>query len=382
MGVFFLAGFLLLAGSLPAYALNNAADNNSSQANQEITVSQAIDMAKTNSIKLRQAQMSVDDSNELRDRAADNVRLQSIPTAYGISPGEASAWISLLNADLGVRGAEVQQQLAEDLLEINVPQAYWAVQSALAAEKYAESALEVADLQSRIAQLSYQAGMKSQTEATIAKNNYDQAKVALDQAKNNVDKAYLAFNQLIGLPASARPILSDTPQYEAMQNVDIDHEVARVLTESPSLTLYALQIDKAKYQENIVGSGSSYTPYSVRHNAVVSAELDEKNARDTLEQTVRNLYTQLLDTEQKYQDANLKLQQAQENLRVVKAQEEAGLATSLQVKQAELAVAQAQLNLDTLTRQHASQKLAFEKPWAASGSGGGSTAGQSQGNAQ
>ncbi|MGI9861193.1 hypothetical protein SDD30_07400 [Moorella naiadis] len=59
------------------------------------------------------------------------------------------------------------------------------------------------------------------------------------------------------------------------------------------------------------------------------------------------------------------------------------MATKADIVAAEMAVSQAQLNLDSLIRQHAYMKLAFEKPWAASGSSGSSTAtGQGQGNAK
>lgn len=372
--------FLFLGLGAPALAADNAVAGQSSVPagkaldGPQLTLEQAVEMARANSVKLKQANLSVESAEAVRDNAARTVSSGiGVPTGYGVAMSEAGPWIALLNADLSVQNAEVQKKLVEDTLSVAVPQTYRAVQIAMEAAKVADQAFQVAELQARVTQLSYQAGASAKSDVVAAQYNLEQAKSALAQAQNGVDKAYFAFNQLVGLSAEARPILTDAITPCATDQVeDVDQMVARALAESPTLMSAKLQISKAKYQENIIDTGSNYTPYIARHNAVLSAELSDADTRDQLKQTVRNLYAQLLGVEQSYQKALVQLKQAQENLRVVKVKAEVGMATPLQVRQAELAVAQAQLDRDTYAAQHAGLLLQYKKPWVSSGNVGSS----------
>jgi len=134
------------------------------------------------------------------------------------------------------------------------------------------------------------------------------------------------------------------------------------------------KVTLAKWAADLMYFTGQYTPYKARQIAVEQAELDATSAKETIRTVTRGLYLKALTVEESYRAAQETLRSAQENLRVAKAKYDVGLATRADVVAAEVKVAQSAQSVADLARQHAYLKLAFEKPWAASG-GGSSTTG-------
>ncbi|MBC7324281.1 MAG: TolC family protein, partial [Moorella sp. (in: Bacteria)] len=144
--------------------------------------------------------------------------------------------------------------------------------------------------------------------------------------------------------------------------------VRRVIEDSPSTWLAQQRVTLQKWAADMALFTGEYNPYKARQIAVDQAELDAASAEDLMEQVTRNLYYTTKSLEESYRAAEEDLKMARESLRIAEVKFDVGMATRAEVMAAEIAVAQAEQALNDLTRQHAYLKLAFEKPWAASGS--------------
>jgi len=118
---------------------------------------------------------------------------------------------------------------------IQVYQAYFNVLQAQAALFSAQKSYDYADWQKRAAVLKHQFGKASLLELKQQEDACKSAQAQLETAKQNLDNAYLEFNQLVGLSASARPDLVDVPTYTPLEVTSIDAAVSRALEESPSV---------------------------------------------------------------------------------------------------------------------------------------------------
>jgi outer membrane protein TolC len=94
--------------------------------------------------------------------------------------------------------------------------------------------------------------------------------------------------------------------------------------------------------------------------------------RQAVESGVRNLYRTIRGLEEQYQQQERQVAAKENALRVAEAKFSVGMITRAELAAAQLELAQARAKLRDIVRQHAYYRLAFQKPWAVSGSGGGS----------
>lgn len=344
---------------------------------QQLTLDKAITLALQNSRNVRRAQLEVEKAQEYRDQAALQVTL--IPAPGGVQdPREQAAWYDLLSADLTWQMSQRQADQAEDALVLQVCKLYWDVQAAEEKLALATKAAAQAELEARLARVGYQAGVRSRTEADQAEQKRQQAQADAAKAEQDLRSAYLKFNNAVGLDPEARPALVEHYQFSPLEVTDLQHEIARVLAESPEVWLKEQQVTMQYYAQELAFATGSYRPYEVRKIEKQQAELDAADAREQAAQTVRSLYATVRSLEESYRRAQAQVALAAEDLRVTKARYQVGMATQAEVQAKELALAQAEFAANDLLRQHAYYKLAFQKPWAMGGTQAGGTTGSGQ----
>ncbi|ADI02710.1 TolC family protein [Syntrophothermus lipocalidus] len=331
-------------------------------ATPELSLNRAIELALTQSESVKKAEKEVDRTEEWRNYRSD--QLDYTPTE---PPGNALvevAWAQLLSADLSWRMSKKSLTAEQDKVALDTCKKYFDVLATQDKVQSAEAALDSARKQLQVARALYNVGMGTQAALTAAEAQYQAAQATLNAAQNDLDKGYVLLNQLVGLWPEDRPVLTDKVDFKALEITNLDYEVEKVLESCPTVWLAQETVTMKKYLEDMTLYTGEYRPYQARKIEVEQAELDALTTKEMFERITRSLYYGVKNLEESYSGAQEAVRAAQENLKVVKAKYEVGLATSAEVAAAEKSLAEAQYTAYNLACQHAYMKLAFEKPWA------------------
>ncbi|APC09540.1 TolC family protein [Neomoorella thermoacetica] len=354
-----LGAFLLLFTNIP---LAKAAESTAPQ----LTLQQAIDQAIANSNILKADSLAIDQAKYDRDAAGLNVTFT--PSGPTTTVAE-KAFTQLQQADLKWQVAKKNYDADKDTVVMKVYQAYFGVIQAQAALDAAQKALLNIDWQRKVANMSFQAGIISNSQMQQTANGYSQAQAQLASAQKALDNAYEKFNQLVGLMPDERPVLVDRPTFMPLTINSLDAEVSRVLDASPTVWLMEKNVDLAKLALDLYSFGPTEPhTYKATEIQVPIAEQNVANVRSQMSQLVRSLYYSIKQAEENYTSLQYKLAIDKENLRVAEVKYSAGLATKGDIISAQATLAQDIQNIENVLCQHQILVKAFEKPWAYVGS--------------
>jgi len=328
----------------------------------QISLNQAIDMALTHSETVEKAKKEIERTEEIAEHRAD--QLGYIPYYPGTGAIEVP-WAAYLTSDLQWRMSKKSLTAEEDAVAMNTARKYWNVLLAQKKVEANEKAAEAAQVQLRNGQLAYQVGMLNQEGLIGLETQYQAAQSSLGEARNNLQKAYAEFNQLVGLWADDRPVLTDNVNFTALEITNLEAEVNRVLSQSPAVWNADRAVDLQKQLQDMAFYTEDYSPYLARKMEVEKAEMDAQNTKELFANTTRLLYYTVKNLEENYAALQNSIKLTEEQLRVVKQKYELGMATKAEVTEKEKELVSEQATALELVCDHAYMKLAFAKPWAA-----------------
>jgi len=343
-------------------------------AHPEISLNQAIAKALAHNEAVQKASKEVDRTETLRKEASS--KLSFIPADASGDPALEIAWSNLLTADLTWQMSKKSLTAQEDTVALDTCKKYWDILVEQENVKAAQAALDSAQRQLQVARASYRVGIIPQSDLIAAEAGYRGAQAALSRAQNNLNSAYIAFNQMVGLWPEDRPVLTDNIEFHPLKIDNLDYEVEKVMENSPSVWLAQQKVTLQKYLEDMMFYTGQYRPYEARKIEVEQAKLDAASAKEMFDRITRSLYYSVISLEEAYAGAQEVVRMDEENLRVIKAKFDVGMATANDVAGAEKTLAEARANLVNLASQHAYAKLAFTKPWAVSAGSGAGSSGQ------
>lgn len=355
--------FLLFIGA-PAVSASGAEEPEA----KRITLTSAIDSALKRNEGLKKAGKEVEKKEELRNYRAE--QLDYIPTS---APGTALVeipWAQLLSSDLEWRMSKKALTAKEDQIVLDTCNKYWKVLQAQEKVKAAEVGVNAALRQLQSVQAASRVGisllptMSPQQALTAAEAQYSGAQAGLTEAGNQLDSAYDSLNQLLGMPASERYILTDVVEYQPLAAINLDTEVSRVTEASPDIWNAQEMVTLQGYLEDMMFYTGEYRPYQARKIESEQAVLDAASAKKAVEQGTRSLYYTIRSMEEAYNGMLEGIKVAEENLRVSKLKFDVGMATIAEVTGEEKKLADARLAAFKMAHDHAYMKLAFQKPWA------------------
>ncbi len=359
------ACFMLGAMSLPVVAGTAPAKTVEAEVKSgpEISLNEAITMALVYSDRVKKATREIDRTEKLREQAAED--LDFIPIFPSGNAYLEMGWTNILTKDLQWRMSKKSLTAEEDAVVLDTCKKYWDVLVAQEKVKTAQAAADSALKQLQNARAGYQAGMATQAVRIGAEAQYRGAQAALEAAQNELETAYIALNRLIGKQPETKPILTDTVEFDPIVVYSLESEISRVLIECPQVWLTEQKVTLQEYLKDVmVYSGGEYRPYDARRIEIEQAEYDAADTKKAFKQMTRSLYYGVMSLEEGYAGALEGVRAAEENLRVVKARYEVGMATRSEISAAEQTLSDAQTRAFDLACQHAYMKLAFKKPWA------------------
>lgn len=329
-----------------------------------LTMDDAVNMALARSNSLREAQLNIDRSEEVRDNLAN--QLDYVPLGPTEEP-YSNLYTGLASADIAYRMAKKTKTIEEDAVMMSTLQAYTDLLLAQENLDYAHQNLKQAGWQLNVGNLSYQQGMISQYEKNALQAAYEVAGKQAVSAEVALDSAYITFNNLIGMAAGDRPILAEKPGFNGIEVENLQTAINHVMNENPSVWLTDQYLKLAEVQLDLYDfTDSTLEPYTAKEIDVDKARLTAADSREQLEKLMRTIYNNILTLEEGYAMQQEAVKLAEEDLRIQKLKYEIGLATKTEVQAAEISLQEKNKALDQLIFQHELLKIAFEKPWTVS----------------
>ena len=331
----------------------------------ELTVEQAVDKALDNSNNLKLAGFDIERGEEVRDKAKDGVLYT--PAAGSGNTAANTAFAGLVAADIAWAMSKKTEGIKYDTITTSAFQYYTGVLNGQEKVSAAEKALTNAQWQQMVARVGYSVGTVSMSGKVLAEANYSGKEAALAAARASLDDSFQKLNNLIGLNSGDRPVLKDNPGLVLLKIDDLEAEVTRRVSESPSIWLAGKNVELARTNLDLYNWNVSSEPYEAKEIDVNKAEISAADAKQQLRQLVRTLYQSILQMEEQYSGLEQSLKVAEENLRVKQVQFEAGMATKGDIVSAESDLASAKQAMAQLAYQHELYKMYFNKPWTMTG---------------
>jgi|GEM_PF-2787158 len=319
----------------------------------EMTIDDAISRAMRYSKTMESVQLSTDLADENREEAAMNISPSWITSGEG--KGSEAAYASLLNADLSYETAKVNEEIQADVLAVSIRSSYYGILQYIGNIQCIEAELFLQEKNYAFLQAQYKAGRCSRIELQQAESQLRAKESELTNARNTLNNAYISFNQQIGLKEEERPVLTEYPLFEAMNDIeDLDAEIRSLIANNPE----QLQQKEALELKERLSDASDQDEIELRQ-----VEIAMEQSEDNLVQQLYSAYYNIQHLEQQYELLLADKGLAETQLRLAKINYQVGRGTQLDVLSAQADVLQAEQNLLKLVCQHDLLKRQFSMPW-------------------
>lgn len=299
---------------------------------RELTLEEAIALAEQHNALIRQAEADLEDARlALEETRARNL-MQPNP-------------VLLLQAETGYELARRNLVLTRSQVRLSVEQAFYGVLRAENLTEVAREGVALAERQLAVARDRVQAGAAAPVDVIRAESQLSSARAGLLQAEGAVQLALLAFRQTlgVGLDEPVRPA-SQPVEVEPIA-IDLEADLAFALENRAEVLQARAGVEAARKQVEL--TDNDYTPGLSHERARVGlkkAELALQQVRDGITLEIRQLYQTLLDAERQVEVLEQAVAAAEETLRITEAMYEAGVATDLELLNAQTAFLQARTN--------------------------------------
>lgn len=248
----------------------------------------------------------------------------------------------LYQAQVGLELAQRSLTLAERKLIMQIAQDYYTVLRLENILAVLDEAIRLAERQLGVAQSRFAGGAATQLDVMRAETALEQHKADRAQALGNLQLAQAKLKQSLGLDADVQLVLDAAVIEETLPELSLEEALREGLANRIELAQAAAGVAIAEKELEL--ASNDYTPPLTRQKA----EIELRRAREVYRQAVQgitldiqNAYHAMHDAFRRMQLARMQLAQAEESYRVVQALFEAGMATDVEILQAQTGLMQA-----------------------------------------
>ncbi|MGG4216694.1 stalk domain-containing protein [Paenibacillus jamilae] len=337
--------------------------------NDALAYEDAVKLAIADSTSVKTGEVSIDQAGKIMKETGKNIDF--VPAEAG-DEAQDKAFKGYAQTNLNYEAAKKNLDMTKEGIEYNVKDLYNKLLQKQNAVKLAALNIEDAERKLKVAQIKRDNQMSSDYEVTQATNQVTQNQAALEKAKKDLDSAYVSLNQVIGYKPEQRYELKDKPVYSEFKD-NVETKVSQVLTSSTAIWLSEQKVDLAELSLKLYNfSTPGNTPYEAEQLNVEKAQYATEGTKRQLEEAVRTIYNNIKALESQYSQIQAGLVSARSAADMAKKQFDVGLATELQVYEANLKVTTAEQQAEDIVSSIDTLKLAYNKPWAMQGSAGAS----------
>jgi hypothetical protein len=345
-----------------------------SQMEGNLSLKQAVELAIANSTDLKSRQIGLDQSKLSADQTRDNI--DYVPISNGSGPNVDAinkAFGSSARADISVQVQQKQYDMAVESVDYKVQKAYDDVLQKQKDVELAGLSLKDEQWKKQITDVKAQNGLASVYDQQKENSTLQETQGKLDLAQKALIASVLSFNQVLGVDANKRYTLTDQPTYQALTDDDVEHQVTKVATSSNAAWLADQNITLAQLDLNLYTFNAGNTPYDAVKEGVDKAKITAAQSKQQLEDSVRTIYNSIKQNETQYDQLQATLAKSQQDLDVLQKKYDLGMATAQELYDGKLAVEQTKQKIFDIVLALDTLKVAYEKPWVASGGSTGSS---------
>lgn len=291
----------------------------------ELTLEEAIAKGEKSDLDLRKAELTVEQLQIQRDKAAEKVTF--IPMGGMVLPAVQTVVNAWQQLEISLAAAKKSRDLQQELTTKNIVNAYVGVMKAKNTLDTARLNLEYLKKQVEAKRLSYELGLLSASDWQALGRALTQAEEGVKAAEASYKTACLTLNELIGADKNAEFALTSRPLLETVKKDSLDTEFSRVLADS-ILVLQAesqLKIEQSKQNWVLMDSSGGIVPSDLQKNQLAQAEVNYEQAKRSARQTIEGLYYGLEALERQVAAAKVDYEQKKENLRLAEMRYRLGL---------------------------------------------------------
>jgi len=322
-----------VGGALDARAAEGAGAGVPGGVNSEpvlrLDLRQAVELALAHNVELALARQEVE---------AAQVALAQAEAMALISPSPTV----LLQAESGLALARRNLALSQQRVAFAVESAYYDVLRLQNLLAVLDDAIGAARRQLAVAESRHRTGVATQIDVLRAQTSLMQVEADRAQAADNLALVLNRFRQTVGLAPETVVQLDETVVTHEPVNITLEEALAEGLASRLELAQVRLGVEVAEKELEL--ATNDYTPELTRVQAAIrleQARLQLLQAEQGIALDIQRAYNALHDAHRRLAVAEQRLKEMEENWRVVQALFDAGMATDLEVLQAQTGLTEA-----------------------------------------
>jgi len=342
----------------------------------ELSMDEAVRIATENSREMWKIDDKIREMRNLRSKGSSDREIAEMmmdaPLSVTSEMGIADAQLKLIldknnysvkTAELRTKELNKSREVLIKGIEIGTKSTYYNV---LVAEKTIEinqAKLNKANEQLRVVNLKFNNGSSTKAEVLSAEMAIQQAKTDLDSAIDDLNIAKLNLLNMLELPFDTEFVLTNTElSYVPTNKINLDEKIEKAKQDRIEILTAENDLEIQKIETH------AYTAYytsNLRENKwakekLKDAELNVPQAYKDVELDVRKTYLNLIKAERSLANMDKTVELAKEAARINKLLYDNGMATSLEVLDADTKLAEVEIGRYQMLAAYNINKLMFD----------------------
>ncbi len=358
----------LMAGSVYA---GETAKSDTENTTRVITYDEAIALATKENSSLKEITDNlkyIDDTKSVMFAGSNYPMLPDDGSNYLVTAARFQQLSAVNSLNTQQKNLGVTKELTKLSIEAGVKGEMTTITTLEKNYELAKESLELAKQQVSQKGTMYRLGMLSWNDYEKAMKDVDTQEEQLKQIEMSITQEYNSFKKLLGLKDDEKFEIEYNVEYEPVEKItDMDSFVNTKISTDLALKIEKENVKSASFGLNLFIDTGNGTDYDKQELNVKTAERNYAESVKAKENSIKNAYIGLQNTESQRVVLENELAQAKKDLETAKINYEVGNITKIQCDAAELAVTKAETALMQNTLTHDVSKFMLDNTCLLSG---------------
>ena len=321
---------------------------------QSLDYDTAVEMAIKKDSSLKQIADQIDVTLKNRDAIFDGGVRPGDSTELVVVSAQRLAYLSSIHSlDASYRTSKIREEVTKIGIEAGVKNSFSAIELNQNKLDLLQKNYKIQKQLLAQGTLKNDVGMMSDKDLQDLSRETQQMAEQIKQLEMNIDNAYIALNNLLGLPAEDRYEIVNNVEYAPLEmNMSIDTYVSRKLSTDQSLQMQQIAVENAEFSSKTISDSSTGSEYRTAELEAANTARDYKTAKEDKEKSIREAYIQIQQLESARKNLETDLAKAKSDHEKAQVNYQVGNITQLDLEQAELALDNVENSLLENTLNH------------------------------
>ena len=336
-----------------------------------ITYEEAIELATKENSSLKQISDTLDYINDTKSLMFAGSNYPMLPddgSNYLVTAARFQQLSAVNSLNTQQKSLRLTQELTDLSIEAGVKGEMTTISVLEQNYELAKESLELAKEQLSQTSTMYRLGMVSWNDYEKAMKEVANQEQQIKQLEMSMEQEYNSFAKLLGIDENEEFKIEYNVEYEPVEKItDMDAFVNTKIKTDLALQMEKQNVDSASFGLNLFIDTGNGTDYNKQELDVKTAERNDADSVKAKENSIKNAYIGLQNTESERKVLENKLAQAKADYETAKVNYQVGNITKLQLDSAELAITQAEIALEQNTLTHDVNKFMLDNTCLLSG---------------